>query len=111
MTDQTREAFEAWVLTHGGSVDRVTPGEYRSAQTECGWIAWQAATLKANVELDAARAAVEVMQKALREMSHAHFNPNWFTNGSAGATAQFVMWREKGNEAAAAIRQGGDACQ
>ena len=42
-SDAERLEFEAWILTHGGSVDRVAPGEYRSAPTECAWDGWQAA--------------------------------------------------------------------
>lgn len=42
-SDAERTEFETWILTQGGSVDRVAPGEYRSAPTECAWTAWQAA--------------------------------------------------------------------
>lgn len=38
-----RETFEAWVQSHGGSADRTDGGEYRSAPTECAWVAWRAA--------------------------------------------------------------------
>ncbi len=37
-----QEAFEMWVKSHGGNVDWLGDGEYRSAPTECAWNAWQA---------------------------------------------------------------------
>jgi hypothetical protein len=46
MTD--RERFERWILSvnanDGHTIERIEPGEYRSAVTECAWEAWQAAT-------------------------------------------------------------------
>lgn len=42
MNDQLREQFERWILSNGGSIDRTDGGEYRSAPTECAWIAWLA---------------------------------------------------------------------
>ena len=49
----TRQAFEAWVTSHGGSSDRTDGGEYRSSPTECAWSAWQAATERAAKVCDA----------------------------------------------------------
>lgn len=64
----TREAFEAWVISHGGSADW-NGGEYRSAPTECSWIAWQAATAAA-------------LERAAEEVSRVD-NETWFQNQSA----------------------------
>lgn len=43
----SRSRFEKWVLSvnanDGHTIDRIEPGEYRSAATDCAWEAWQAA--------------------------------------------------------------------
>ena len=45
----------------------------------------------------------ETVQQAIREMSHARRNPDWFTNGKQGADAQWFMWEQRGLEAIRAI--------
>lgn len=37
---QWRAKFELWVLSNGGDIARTEGGEYRSATTECAWVAW-----------------------------------------------------------------------
>ena len=56
MTD-SRSRFEKWILSvnanDGHTIERIAPGEYRSAATDCAWEAWQAA------EAETARQCVE----------------------------------------------------
>jgi hypothetical protein len=46
-----RERFEQWILSvnanDGHTIERIEPGEYRSAATDCAWEAWQAAEKEA----------------------------------------------------------------
>lgn len=58
MDDQVREQFERWIIANGGSVDRTDGGEYRSAPTECAWVAWLASE-----DHQVKRAAVEQAEK------------------------------------------------
>ena len=37
---QWRAKFELWVLSNRGDIARTEGGEYRSAPTECAWVAW-----------------------------------------------------------------------
>jgi len=54
-------------------------------------------------EVERLRAALKVSEQAVREMSHAHFDPNWFTDGKAGADKQFRLWSQKAREQFAAL--------
>ena len=58
----SRSRFEKWILSvnanDGHTIDRIEPGEYRSAATDCAWEAWQAAGAEAG-ELTAELAAAQ----------------------------------------------------
>lgn len=76
--DPERAAFERWVLSHGGSVDWIGAGEYRSSPTECAWQAWQAATAAAAIPKD--RLALNVQHRDCHKAADA-FWAYWNENG------------------------------
>lgn len=57
MNNQIRNDFETWVSVNGHSIDRVLPGEYRSAETELAWTVWEARAID-KVALETARAKI-----------------------------------------------------
>lgn len=48
-------------------------------------------------------AVSETLQQAVREMTHARKNPNWFTDGYEGATRHFFAWSQRGLDAASTL--------
>ena len=46
------------------------------------------------------RAALETVQQAFVEISHARQRPDWFTRGESGAWSHSRMWEERGIAAA-----------
>lgn len=56
-------------------------------------------------ELVRLREVIKITEQAVREMSHAYQDPNWFTEGKAGANKQFYLWKGKAQEAFATATQ------
>ncbi len=63
MNDEVREAFEQWISSNGGGIDRTDGGEYRNGPTECAWVAWVAAESNTTKQL---QGEAKVMRDLLR---------------------------------------------
>ena len=77
-----RKDFEVWIEANGGNIDRTDGGEYRSAPTECAWVAWQAATEKA-------ASACAAIEDASLAKWHSDLECNkYFWNGAASGAGE-----------------------
>ena len=56
-------------------------------------------------EVERLRETLKTAEQAVREMGHAHSEPNWFTDGKPGADAQFRLWERKAKTAFTAIQE------
>ena len=73
--ESERRAFEAWVQPHGGSVDRVVPGEYRSGPVESAWDGWQArASIKPAIPIQQIQATKTINQEELTQLIAEHLS-------------------------------------
>ena len=68
MSNDTREAFESWLVSTGGwraiPKKRETTDTYISGQAQARWIGWQAATAQQAAEVQRLRAEVEQLKLA-----------------------------------------------
>lgn len=64
-----------------------------------------AAVARLCAEVVMLRAALNTAKNAVREMAHAHQDPNWFTREKPGADAHFRLWHQKAQTAFADTTQ------